>query len=439
MGRCMDVNRAGEKRVSRRWFLAATGATVGAAGLASLRCGGNGKAPPPTGTGDNESPPAVASASATQPVVGQQGGTLRYTGFVASDGVYDPHKTQAGPFYGNQALVFSRLISYDSQAEGTMTADLAEKMPEEPDALTYVFTLNKNARWQDRDPLNGRPVTADDVRLSIERQMSGDASFVRKAQWVNVDKIEVTDSQHLTFRLKEPRAAMLNRFADVNAFIVAPELTQDKRQFTLDNQIGSGPFRWVEWSEGKFASVSRNAIWHGGGGRPFLNGITIKQPTNAAEVEGGFRTKELDVAFMGRLQADRLKKSVPGLLESTQGHSLFFGMRFFIKQFPYTDVRFRSAVSIALDRRKMLDEFFAGSGEVNPWISWPNKRWTLPQGELSGLPGYRPGAAGRDQDLKEAKSLLDAFKSASKVPDDIALFVADDAEKSLHLGSLMKQ
>jgi ABC-type transport system substrate-binding protein len=114
-------------------------------------------------------------------------------------------------------------------------------------------------------------------------------------------------------------------------------------------------------------------------------------------------------------------------------------MRFFIPQAPYNDVRFRTAVTIALDRRKMLEEFFGGSGEVNPWISWPINRWTLPQSELNGLPGYRPGTGGRDQDISDARALLEAFKSASKLPDDIALFVADDAEQSLHLGSIMKQ
>jgi ABC-type transport system substrate-binding protein len=435
----MDWKRAGEKRVSRRWFLGAAGAVAGTAGIASFSCGG-GKGPrTPSPAGGEPSPTAGATPSATRPPAGQQGETLRYTGFVASDGVYDPHKTQAGPFYGEQALVFSRLLAYQSQSDGTIAVDLADKMPEQPDPLTLVFTLNQNARWQDRAPLNGRGVTADDVRLSVERQVNGDASFVHRAHWVNVDKMEVSDAGHITFRLKEPRAAMLDAFAGVNAFIVAPELTQEGRRFTLDNQIGSGPFRWVDWSEGKFASVSRNANWHGGSGRPFLDGITITQPKDSREVEAGFRTKELDVAFVGRPQADRLRKTTPELQESTQGHSLFFGMRFFIPQAPYNDVRFRTAVTIALDRRKMLEEFFGGSGEVNPWISWPINRWTLPQSELNGLPGYRPGTGGRDQDISDARALLEAFKSASKLPDDIALFVADDAEQSLHLGSIMKQ
>ena len=94
---------------------------------------------------------APGAAGAT-PAGGKQGETLRYTGFVTSDGAYDPHKTQAGPFYGQQALVFSRLLAYSSQVDGTVVPDLATAMPEQPDSQTFVFTLNTNARWQPGAP-----------------------------------------------------------------------------------------------------------------------------------------------------------------------------------------------------------------------------------------------------------------------------------------------
>jgi peptide/nickel transport system substrate-binding protein len=166
--------------------------------------------------------------------------------------------------------------------------------------------------------------------------------------------------------------------------------------------------------------------------------VTVFQPKNTEEVEADLRTKKLDVALVGRPQADRLKKVVPALQESTIGHSLFFGMRFFLPQAPYNDARFRAAVSIALDRRDMLQQFFAGSGEVNPWVSWPITRWSLPQAELANTPGYRPGANGRAADIAEAKALLAAFAAEKTVPDDLPLFVLDDAEKNLRMGSIMR-
>ncbi len=438
----MELEGPGQRRGTRRWFLGSVTAAMGAATLASLGCsGGKGKPTPAAGSQAGDGPSPGTAPTPTVPPGAQQGGSLRYTGFVFADdgsaGKYDPQKTPSAPFYGHQALVFSRLLAYQSMSDGTIAPDLAAAMPEQPDSQTFVFHLNPNARWHDVAPLNGRGVTADDVKFTLQRQIDGDASFIRKAKWAAIDSMEVSDPRTITVRLKSPLAAMLNQFADVNSFIIAPEVAT--AGFRLENQVGSGPFKWVEWSEGKFASVARNPAWHGGGSRPFLNGIEVRQPHDTAEVEAWLRTKKLDVAFVGRPQADRLRAVIPALRDETVGQSRFFGMRFFTPQFPYNDARFRTAVSVALDRRQMLQQFFAGSGEVNPWISWPIKRWTLPQSELATLPGYRLGANGRAQDIADAKALLAAFSAEKKLPaDPLALLVVDEAETNLQMGSTIR-
>lgn len=437
----MNDEEKKERRITRRRFLGAAAGALGVGGVAAGCRRAEKQDGPGLATPSDETPAPGATASATRPSGVQPGGTLRYTGFVIADdgseGKYDPQKTQSAPFYGHQAMVYSRLLAYRDMGQGSIAADLAAALPEQPDALTYVFRLNPAARWHDRAPLGGRPVTAEDVRFTLERQIQGDASFVRKAKWAAVESIAVSDPHTVTIRLKSPLAAMLGQFADVNSFVIAREAAE--RGFTLENQVGSGPFRWVEWSEKKFASVARNPAWHGGDGRPYLDGVDVLQPRDTSEVEAWLRTKKLDVAFVGRPQAEKLRAVIPALTDETVGQSRFFGMRFFTPQFPYSDQRFRSAVSYALDRREMLQKFFAGSGEVNPWISWPIKRWTLPQAELATRPGYRPGASGRADDLKEAKALLDAFKGEKELPKDpLALLVVDEAEKNLGMGSIIK-
>lgn len=428
--------------MSRRWFLGAAGA-VSAAGLASS-CGfggGGGSNSPGASDDDDETPRATPRATSTPPQGLQPGGNLRFTAFAQGDTVFDPHKTQASPLYGFQSMLFSRLLTYENQAEGegTIYADLAESMPEMPDGQTLVFKLNQNARWHEREPVNGRQVTANDVKFSIERQRDGDASFIRKAKWQNVESVEVEDDFTVRVRLKAPQAALLHLFADVNSFIVPPELTENAREITVQDQVGSGPFQFVEWNEGVFGSASRNPNWHGGNGRPYLDGVTMVQPVDAGTVEARLRTKQLDVAFVGRPTADRLKAVIPSLTERSLGTSLFYGMRFRTTQFPFTDVRFRNALSLALNQRAMVQEFFAGSGDINPWISWPVKKWSLPQSDLLTIPGYRPGDGGRAADIADAKALLAAFASENTVPADLPLFVLDEAETSLGMGSLMAQ
>ena len=433
--------RSGDARLSRRRFIAAVGLTAGAAAWLAA-CGGKKAAPGSTATPPPRAAPSAPTTARPSPTPrasagDQHGEILRYTGFVQGDASFDPHKTQAGPFYGQEALVFSRLLAYADQAQGTILPDLATNF-EQPDANTFVFTLNPAAKWQNRSPLNGRAVTAEDVKYSIERQMNGDASFVRKARWVSIDKIDIPEPGRIRFQLKSPLATMLHAFADVNAFIVAPELSVNGKDIDLGTHVGSGPFRWAEWSEGKVASVSRNQNWFGGNNRPFLDGITLGQPKAAQDIERQLRVKNLDAAFVSRALAESLKESIPALDQQAVGHSLYYGMRFFGRQQYFDDPRFRGALTYAVDRRAMIQQFFGGSGEVNPWVSWPVKKWTLPQSELTGLPGYRPGQAGRDADIKEARALLSAHGAEKGTPTELPLFVVDDAQNVLGMGSFIR-
>ena len=437
----MEFERVGGKAVSRRRFLGLTGAAAGAAGLAAAGCGGGSKKLTPTARSNQEPGNTAAAAGSPTAQAGDPklGQTLQYTGFVVSDGIFDPHKTQSGPFYGQQALVFSRLLSYANMGDDTIVPDLAQALPEQPDDKTITFRLNPNAHWDDRDPLKGRAVTSQDVQFSIQRQAASDASFVRASQWANIDTMETPNDHTITFHLKAPFAGILDAFANVNAFIVAPEMVANGATFTSDNQMGSGPFKWVDWSENQFASVSRNPNWFGGNKRPFLDGITLTQPKDSTQVEGDLRVKKLDVASVGRPQADELRQAIPALQQSTIGHSLFFGMRFFLPTAPFDDGRVRQALSQALDRRDMIQQFFAGSGQMNPWISWPSRKWTLPQTELVTLPGYRAGTAGRAQDISEAVAMLAAYTAAgNKLPDPFNLYVLDQAESVLKMGTIMR-
>ncbi|GBD23823.1 putative D,D-dipeptide-binding periplasmic protein DdpA [bacterium HR29] len=425
----------GSRPLTRRRFLrlAAGLGALGAAGSMTA-CRREGRQQPPA----TLPPTPVPTATLTEVVPeGQAASTLVYVGIVQSDGEFDPHRTQSGPLIAVQSLVYSRLLAYESQADGVIVPDLALALPEQPDQQTYIFRLNPNARWHQLPPLEGRRVTADDVRYSIERQR-GDESFQRHHYWTMIDRIEAPSPDVVVVHTSAPFSPLVERFAAPSSFIVAPEAAE--RGFSAELQIGSGPFQWVEWAEQDFASVVRNPAWHGGPERPHLAGVTIRHPIDGRLIEADFRTRRLDVAFVGRKEADRLRAALPALVEAQVGQAYFFGMRFFTPVTPYNDPRVRQAFAIAVDRRAMIEAFFAGSGDVNGWVSWPVRRWALSPDELSARPGYRLGSGGRMQDISDAKALLDAYRSEKgSFPSEVGLVVAEDAERVLGLGSRIEQ
>ena len=58
---------------------------------------------------------------------------------------------------------------------GLNTPSLAESWQESKDHLSYTFTLRKNARFH-----NGEPLTAEDVKFSFERYKGASATLLKE-------------------------------------------------------------------------------------------------------------------------------------------------------------------------------------------------------------------------------------------------------------------
>jgi peptide/nickel transport system substrate-binding protein len=78
---------------------------------------------------------------------------------------------------------------------GTMTPSLAESWTEAKDHLSYTFTLRKNAKFH-----NGDPVTADDVKFSFERYRGASATLLK----AKIKEVQVVSPAQVRFVLKEP-------------------------------------------------------------------------------------------------------------------------------------------------------------------------------------------------------------------------------------------
>lgn len=432
----------GRRRYSRRWFLGALGASAGAAGLAALGCddaeepAAEEPTPEPT---EEPAYPTYPSTPAPEPTPMEQtsrhGGTLRYAAAFSSDEEFDPHRTASAALLGQQALIYSRLLTYESQAKGTLVPDLAVAMPEQPDELTYIFELNPEARWHDVAPMDGRMVTAGDVVASVERQRTGRAQdFPRRGRWDPISSMEAPDGQTVVAHVGAPFAGTLARFASPEGLVIPLE-AEDALSATL--QVGSGPFRWIEWSEGSYASVARNDDWHGRDDAPFLDGVSTVPPRTIEELEADFRTRELDAVEAGFLQARELKRRLPDLREARSSVARFYGMRFLSSFPPYDDPRLRRALTVAIDRREMLEQFFHGSGTLNPWVSAAVEQWALPQTELQRQPGYLPGSGGREQDKQDARTALAAYRAERELEEPLELLVTVNLEETLGMASLI--
>src|SRR5262245_9154246 len=110
--------------------------------------------------------PAGAVAQAPR-----RGGTLTIRGWDPPH--FDPVLTTSYTTHVLTSFTHSRLLRHRAGPgvkPGTfaLEGDLAESWQQTSDT-TYVFKLRRGVRFHAKPPVNGRELTADDVRFSIER------------------------------------------------------------------------------------------------------------------------------------------------------------------------------------------------------------------------------------------------------------------------------
>jgi ABC-type transport system substrate-binding protein len=426
------------RRLSRRRLLVgAVAAGVGAAGLALTRCGGS-----------EEGPAGASATPATggQPVlttVGSRGGT--YRGFQFDSLVLDtrdPHQTRLGPMYNIQSYIFSKVLNYFDEIQQIMWPDLScdaqgnPAMPEQVDNLTYIIRLRPDARFHNTDKIRrdwpdtaGRPVTAEDLRFSIQRQLNPNspkrALYYRRYQWETIDKMEVVDDHTLRITTKRPCAPFMHFLADRSSFIIPGELVDpDTDDMNADNKmVGSGPFILDKLDTLRVLRVVRNPDWFAaddnpqnmGTGRPFLDAVEIYYPPDSdSVVETAIKTKQVDAAlFTDQGNLFRVLEEIPSLRLMEEGISGGLASALLIDRPPFQDFRVRQAINQAQDRKALGEQMYpAAPGHprflLSDAIAWPIVRWATPQERLATHPAYRYGPGEREADIADARKLFEA-------------------------------
>jgi peptide/nickel transport system substrate-binding protein len=123
---------------------------------------------------------------------------------------FDHHQTLNFKTNTTVSFVYNKLVRHAVGPDvrpGTFTVepDLAERW-EQVDDTTYVFYLRQGVKWQNKPPLNGRELVAEDVKFSYDRFLTEKANpdrYVLEA----VERIDVVDRYTVKFVLKEPYVA----------------------------------------------------------------------------------------------------------------------------------------------------------------------------------------------------------------------------------------
>jgi peptide/nickel transport system substrate-binding protein len=399
-----------QRRIGRRRFVAT--AAAGAA-LATLACN--------TSRGGGTAKPS-SSGAAKQP---KKGGVVSYAGgiwgsFDIQGRSFDPHiQTQSG--VRSYRLFYDSLLAYD-----LVTYDvqpwLAQKW-EQPSQTEYVFHLVPNVKWQNKAPVNGRPMTTDDVLYSFERARTDDPRFTSGSLLSLVDKITAPDSSTIKITTKSPDASTLKKLATDNLSVISKEVFEkNPKPSTADAAVGTGPFIMKSEEDNVAAEYVRNPDWWQQG-KPYLDGFRTRNFTDGQAAFAAFQANQVDVVVLDGNSAKAYQQmrgpnfTPAGGPDDTIGGFLYPNT----KQKPMDDPRVTHALRLLIDHDELVNTWAAtqtGKGGIGSLFPPVLADWDLSEKELrTHLEWKQP----KDDGAKEAISLLTAAGFSKDKPLKFAI------------------
>ncbi|MBI5628327.1 MAG: ABC transporter substrate-binding protein [Candidatus Rokubacteria bacterium] len=299
-----------------------------------------------------------------------------------------------------------------SVAPGTfpLEGDLAESWTQ-PNETTYVFKLRRGVRWHPKPPVNGRELTAADVVYTVERFLTvkGNANAYMLS---SVAKVEAVDQYTVKFTLKEPFVWFLDMLANPIAVgVIAKEVIDKYGDLRRPEAvIGTGPYMLDSYRPNVGLTLVRNPSYFVPG-VPYIERVEMTVDEDNASRIASFLAGKYDVGweFPGHINRTdwvqikgNLKQKRPNLKTAEFPTNVMNHISMRADQKPFSDVRVRQAMSLAMDRQGILDATAEGVGVFNPPVPAALKEWSLPVNQLG------EGAKYYKYDPAEAKRLLAA-------------------------------
>src|SRR5262245_23072871 len=191
---------------------------------------------------------------------------------------FDPHQTIAFPTMMSLSYCMSRLVKIKagpSVVPGTqpIEGDLAESWTQQNET-TYVFKLRKGVRWHNKPPVNGRELTAEDVKYTYERFLTLKGNPNRPVLEL-VEKIDVLDRYTVRFTLSEPYAWFLDYLASTVMWIVPRETVEKFGDLKkAEACIGTGPWMLDRYDTNSRLTFVRNPNYFIPG-LPYADGVEV--------------------------------------------------------------------------------------------------------------------------------------------------------------------
>lgn len=277
------------------------------------------------------------------------GGTLRY-GTVTEVSSLDPHVYSGSAWKVLIEALYSPLVGFDQNA--AIVPRLAQRW-ETPDAKTTILHLRSGLSFHD-----GKPVTAEDVKFSLERIINPATGATLRT---NLDGVKITAVDPATVRLETalPNATLLSVLALPEAAIVSKAWFDGNPNVKVQAN-GTGPFRLKAYEPAVRAQLEKNTTYFVKD-QPYLDAVEFRMIKSDDARVNALRSNALDmIDFVPWKDIAALKRMPNFVVDSTP--AAFMNLWFNATKKPFDDPRVRKAFAFAVDREAISAAAFFGHG-----------------------------------------------------------------------------
>ncbi|MGI4778140.1 MAG: ABC transporter substrate-binding protein [Janthinobacterium lividum] len=275
---------------------------------------------------------------------------------------------------------YDRLVSFGKKKQGDnwvfdlekIRGELAERYVVSPDGLKITFYLRKDARFQD-----GTPVTADDVKWSLDRAVTAKSlagAQLLTGSMTSADQFKAIDASTFEVTLPKPDRLALSNLATVYPIIINSKVAKSHatpddpwaQNWLKANTAGSGAYSVESFKPGEQIVLKRNDDWtRGADGKPAAFKRVIAQSipeaaTRANLVERG--DADLAIDLQANDAASLAAKGKVRVISTPQYNAVSF-ISFNTQMKPFDNVKVRQAVAYALPYDDMFKAALFGRGK----------------------------------------------------------------------------
>ncbi|HEX8673508.1 MAG TPA: ABC transporter substrate-binding protein, partial [Longimicrobium sp.] len=337
-------------RLLHRWAARGAGALAVCAALGAAACGGGG-GDAGGGAGAEKAPPGGYQTFGGGP----PGGTLIVLWDREPDNL-NPLTFDASPSYNLVHLMFRALARRDSTLSNYVP-DLLESW--QVNGNTVVMKVRPGLKWHDE-----KPVTADDVVFTIERQKDENVGSPRKPDVEGVTSVRMVDSMTVEATLSRMSPAAVNALLEVipvPKHILKDVAPAQMRFHAFGRQpVGNGLYRFGSWEQGRQVTVNANTTALGG--RPSLDRIIVRNVPEPSARLTSLLNGEGDLTKISADQKGRVGSSQAVKLHHTPRVRPGW-IAWNVDKEPVSDIRVRQAFLMALDRPALVRGLLGEEGE----------------------------------------------------------------------------